>query len=322
MKKRKNIFTMMLLISLWVTLTITGLGAQGTSSQKKKTYLIGISQPTMTHPIRQAANVVINSWLKEHPNVQIIVTDAQLNASKQIADIEDLMTKRVDILLVAAHQSPTLVGVLREVKAAGIPIIAFDRPLSDPSVQVAQVVNDDYGASRKAAKLLGDALGGKGKIAILEGPAGNTISALRQQGFLDELNAKYPNIKIMSDQVANFQRVQAVDIFENIIQANPDLNGVFCHNDEMALGVVKVLKDIGKIKDVKVVGMDGQKDALESIISGDLYATVRKVLEFPAVLDMALEYLETGKTKSIVYLDPIPITKENVMQYYDPKAVF
>lgn len=287
-----------------------------------KHYVIGISQPFMGHPIRQAATVLIDKWLVDHPNVEVIVTDGQLNAAKQIADIEDLMSKKVDILLVAAHQSPTLVGVLREVHEAGIPIIAFDRMLTDTSVQIGQVVNDDYEAGKSDAKMLGDALNGEGKIAILEGPAGNTVSALRQGGFMDELAANYPNIEVVSDQVANFQRVQAVDIFENILEANPDIKGVFCHNDEMALGVVKVLKDSGKMADVKVVGIDGQKDALESIMAGDLYATTRKIVEFPYALDMALDYLDNGVIPGNVYLESVPITKDNVADYYDPNAVF
>ncbi len=287
---------------------------------EEKHYLIGISQPFMGHPIRQAGTVLINAWLEDHPNVEVMVTDGQLNAQKQIADIEDMITKQVDIILVAAHQSPTLIGVLREAQEAGIPIIAFDRTLTDPSVQVGMVVNDDYQAGISAAQILGEGLNGEGKIVILEGPAGNTVVTLRQDGFLKGLEA-YPGIEIVDDQVANFQRVQAVDVFENMIQANPDITGVYCHNDEMALGCVKVLNDAG-IEGVKVVGLDGQKDALESIIAGDLYGTVRKVVEFPAALDMALEYLETGEVTPMQYLDPIPITKENAEEYYDPDAVF
>ncbi|MHB1393330.1 MAG: substrate-binding domain-containing protein [Clostridia bacterium] len=325
----KKLFSRVMTLTL-ITIMVASLAACGSTKPeapventpaKKDKYVIGISQPFMGHPIRKAGSVLIDAWAKDHPDVEIIVTDGQLKADKQIADIEDLMSKKVDMLLVAAHQSPTLVGVLREVKDAGIPIIAFDRTLSDTSVQIGVVVNDDYLAGKSAAKILATSLGGKGKIAILQGPAGNTTVSLRQNGFMDALK-DYPEIEIISDQVANFQRVQAVDVFENVLQANPDINGVFAHNDEMALGAVKVLKDAGKINDVKVVGLDGQKDALESIIAGELTGTVRKVVEFPASLDMAYEYLTTGKIKEIVYLESIEITKDNVNEYYNPDAVF
>lgn len=283
-------------------------------------YVIGISQPFMGHPIRQAATVLIDEWLKENPNVEVMVTDGQLNAQKQIADIEDMIAKKVDMLLVAAHQSPTLVGVLREARDAGIPIIAFDRTLSDASVMVGFVGNDDYSAGQSAAKLLVEGMGETGKVVILEGPAGNTIVNMRQDGFLSVIK-DYPGIEIVDDQVANFQRVQAVDIFENILQANSDITGVYCHNDEMALGCVKVLKDAG-VQGVTVVGIDGQKDALEAIIAGDYYGTVRKIVEFPIALDMAMEYLRTGETTLIKYLESVPIDSSNVNDYYNPEAVF
>lgn len=286
----------------------------------EENYVIGISQPFMGHPIRQAATVLIDAWKEDHPNVEIMVTDGQLNAQKQIADIEDMITKKVDIILVAAHQSPTLVGVLREAHDAGIPVIAFDRTLTDPSVQVGMVVNDDYAAGESAAKLMVEKMGEEGEIVILQGPAGNTVVSLRQDGFMSVIK-QYPGITVIDDQVANFQRVQAVDVFENMLQANPNINGVYCHNDEMALGCVKVLKDAG-VEGITVVGVDGQKDALEAIMDGTLYGTVRKVVEFPTALDMALEYLQTGETTPINYLDSIPINSDNVDEYYDQDAVF
>lgn len=295
------------------------IGLTACAPKEKKTYVIGISQPFMGHPIRKAGQILIDAWAKEHPEVTVYVTDGQLNAQKQIADIEDLMVKQVDILLVAAHQSATLVGVLREVKAAGIPIIPFDRVLTDASVQVGSVINDEFTGGQMCGELMVQAIG-SGDIAVLEGPAGNTGAILRYNGFLNAIAGK--NINIVTSQVANFQRVQAVDIFENILQANPKIKAVFAQNDEMALGVIQVLEAAGRT-DILVIGYDGQKDAMEAVIAGKMYGTVRKVIEFPAALDMALEYLETGKiVDPNVFLAPLKITKANASQYYDPNAVF
>lgn len=284
-------------------------------------YVIGISQPFMGHPVRQAGQVLIDAWAAEHPDCEIIVTDGQLNAQKQIADLEDLMAKNVDIILVAAHQSPTLVPILQTAKEAGFPIIAFDRVLTDESVQIGRVINDEVAGGRVCGELMMEALGEDGgDIVILMGPAGNTGAELRQQGF-DEAT-KDSKINVVDMQVADFQRVKAVEIFENLLQANPDLDGVFCHNDEMALGVCQVLEAAGR-DDIKVVGYDGQKDALESVIAGELYGTARKVVEFPYTLDMAYEYLTTGKiAENDINLPPIKINASTVNDYYDPDAVF
>lgn len=285
-----------------------------------KHYVIGVSQPTMTHPIRQAGNVVIESWKKDHPNVDVFVTDGQLKSDKQIADIEDMIAKKVDAILVAANQSPTLVPVLQEAKDAGIPVIAFDRTLTDKSVEVCEVINDDVTAGKTCAQLLTEGMGETGDIAILEGVSGSSITVERQNGFMDAIKA-YPGINIVADQSANYQRVQAVDLFENILQAHPDIKGVFCHNDEMALGVVKVLKDAG-ITGVTVVGIDGQKDALEAIMAGDMYGTVRKIVELQYALDQTLDYLETGKCEKSILLKSLKVDSGNVKDVYDPNAVF
>jgi len=295
------------------------LGLTACSPKKSEKFVIGISQPFMGHPIRKAGQILIDQWAAKHPEVEVIVTDGQLNAQKQIADIEDLMAKKVSILLVAAHQSPTLVGVLREVKGAGIPIIAFDRVLTDTSVQVGSVINDEFNGGKQCAEIMIEAIG-SGDIAVLEGPAGNTGALLRGNGFAAGIAGT--GVKIVVTQVANFQRVQAVDAFENILQANPNIKAVWAQNDEMALGVVQVLQAAGKT-DILVVGYDGQKDALEAIIAGKMYGTVRKIIEFPASLDMALEFLQTGKIKDPnIFLPPLKVTKKNVNDVYDVNAVF
>lgn len=314
MKKRIGLVLMILLCCF------ASLFANGAAEEDDGKILIGVSMPTMTHPIRKASVEIIDEWLLSHPNVEVVVTDGQLNANKQIADIEDLIARQADVIMVAAHQSPTLVSVLQQAKDAGIAIIAFDRTLTDPSVQISQVINDDYLAGKTGAELIVEGMGETGKIAIIEGTPGAANTVDRQTGFMDEIS-KYPGIEIVADLPANFQRVQAVDVFENILQANPDIKGVYCHNDEMALGVCKVLKDAG-ITGVTVVGCDGQKDALESIIAGELYGTVRKIIEVEYALDIAMDYLETGECEDSLMLESAKINKDNVYDYYDPDAVF
>lgn len=319
MKKIVGILLAMALFSAG-TLVAEGNKEAQTSGAEGKKYLIGVSQPTMTHPIRKAANDLIADWLTTHPDVEVMVTDGQLNANKQISDLEDMIAKDVDAILVAAHQSATLVPVLQQAKDAGIPIIAFDRSLTDTSVQVSQIINDDVQAGRTAAELLVEGMGETGKIAILEGAPGGSNTIMRQDGFMEEIK-KYPGIEIVADLTANFQRVQAVEVFENIIQSHPDIKGVYCHNDEMALGVCKVLKDAG-ITGVVVVGIDGQKDALQSIMAGELYGTVRKIIEVPYALDYAYQYLTTGSCPDHLLLESAKINKDNVNDFYNPDAVF
>ena len=255
MKKRIGLVLMVLLCCF------ASLFANGAAEEDDGKILIGVSMPTMTHPIRKASVEIIDEWLLSHPNVEVVVTDGQLNANKQIADIEDLIARQADVIMVAAHQSPTLVSVLQQAKDAGIAIIAFDRTLTDPSVQISQVINDDYLAGKTGAELIVEGMGETGKVAIIEGTPGAANTVDRQTGFMDEIS-KYPGIEIVADLPANFQRVQAVDVFENILQANPDITGVYCHNDEMALGVCKVLKDAVESRAITPQEFSAERDLI------------------------------------------------------------
>ncbi|MEW6226546.1 MAG: substrate-binding domain-containing protein [Bacillota bacterium] len=285
-----------------------------------KDLLFGISMPTMTHPIRRAEIAMAEEWRKNHPNVKFVVTDGRLDASKQISDIEDLIARKVDVILVAAHQSPTLIPVLKKAKKAGIPVVAFDRRLTDTDLFVTYVGSDDREFGRLCAQFIAKKLEGKGNVVILEGVQGGAVTIARQEGFMEEIK-KYPGIKIVSDQVANFQRVQAVSVMENVLQAHPDIDAIFSHNDEMALGALQVLKAAGK-KGVIIAGVDGQKEAIKAIIDGEMHFTAKKVLEFPTAAEVALKIINGEKVKPEYILPTVAIDATNAKEQYDPDSIF
>jgi ribose transport system substrate-binding protein len=131
-------------------------------------------------------------------------------------------------------------------------------------------MNHYYGAI-EIAKAMGAMLGGKGKVAILNAPPGIIIRDQRTNGFVDGMKKNFPDIKIVADQVADWDRKKAQDVLTTILTANPDLAGVYGVNDSMALGAM----DVAKSKGLKLVifGNDGEKDALEAIEAGDLSGT-------------------------------------------------
>ena len=122
----------LIVIALVFALTVMSVFAQGSGEQAPKgtpenKWVIGISQPTMTHPIRKAANVLIEEWLQDNPNVEIIVTDGQLKADKQIADIEYFVENGFDIIIVAPNEAAALTPTIKKVYESGMPVITFDR---------------------------------------------------------------------------------------------------------------------------------------------------------------------------------------------------
>lgn len=306
------------LLTLCVALLVA-VGIMGQAALAKD-LVFGISMPTMTHPIRQAEVAMAEEWQKSHPNVKFVVTDGRLDASKQISDIEDMIARKVDAILVAANQSPTLVPVLQKAKKAGIPVIAFDRRLTDASLNAAYVGADDVMAGRLCAQFIAKKLNGKGEVVILEGVQGSAVTIARQDGFTAEMK-KYPGLKIVSDQPANFQRVQAVSVMENVLQAHPKIDAIFSHNDEMALGAVQVLKAAGK-KGVIIAGLDGQKEAIKAIMDGWMHFTAKKQIEFPTAAEVAFKVVSGEKVKPEYILPTIAIDESNAQKYYDPNATF
>jgi len=133
-------------------------------------------------------------------------------------------------------------------------------------------MNHYYGAM-DIAKAMGDAMGGKGKVAILNAPPGIIIRDQRTNGFVEGMKQYHPGIQIVADQVADWDRKKAQDVLATILAANPDLGGAYGVNDSMALGAVDVAKEKGLLGRFVVFGNDGETAALESIEAGELTGT-------------------------------------------------
>jgi len=287
----------------------------------KKSFLIGVSQPNDTHPLRRAQYDAIRAYEATHPGVKFIVTSARLNSEKQASDIEDLISMGVDLIMVCPHQSAALSPSIRRIAEAKIPIISFDRQLA-PDVKdlVVSHIGVDYEAEgAQAAETIAKLLNGKGKILVLEGVPGSDSNIERMRGFLAVLE-KYPDIKILSRQVTNYQREQAISVTENLLQAYPDADLIFAENDEMALGALQVAKS----KNIKILigGEDGQKQALKAVMDGDLTFTIKMSVMFPEAADVALAYLKGEKVPKFVKLPTVVVTKDNVDKFYDPDSLF
>lgn len=316
--KKIVLVSMIIIFSLLLVYPLANAG-----ETNPQIWLIGISQPNDTHPIRRAQYDVVRWYEAEHPNVKFIVTSARLSADKQSADVEALIARRVDLIMVCPHQSQAMVPVLRRVIDAEIPMMAFDRqvaksiiPYSTTYVGMDYVEKGTFGG-----KLTAEAMGGKGNLVVIEGVQGSASNIDNMKGFGSVIE-KYPDIHVITVQVANYQREQALDIMETILLAHKDIDFVFCENDEMGFGALAAIKAAGREDEIKVGSMDGQKEAIEAVINGELAFTVKMPIFFPEALDIAVEILEGKKVDKEILLPQFPITKENAAEHYDPKAIF
>ncbi|GAA3498618.1 substrate-binding domain-containing protein [Streptomyces prasinosporus] len=271
---------------------------------------IGLSLSTLNNPFF----VQIRDGAEEEAKklgVDLTVTDAQNDASQQANQLQNFTSGSLSAVVVNPVDSDAAGPSVRGANQAGIPVIAVDRGVNEADTS-ALVASDNVEGGALGAKALAEKLGGKGTIVILQGQAGTSASRERGAGFAEGLK-DYPGIKVVAKQPADFDRTKGLDVMTNLLQAHPDIDGVFAENDEMALGAIKALGSKAGTS-VQVVGFDGTPDGLKAVRAGTLYASVAQQ---PSELGRiavrnALRAVEGEKVEKMVKVPVKVVTKENV----------
>jgi ribose transport system substrate-binding protein len=202
--------------------------------------------------------------------LQLVVVDAQDDPAKQISGVEDLIQKKVGVILLNPTDSSALAGAVQSANNAHIPVVTLDRAVDGATV-ASHIASDNLAGGAMAAKFLSQQLQGKGNVLELQGVPGTSAARDRGKGFDDE--AQKDGLKIIAQQPANFDRAQGLSVTENLLQAHPDANAIFAQNDEMALGALRAL-DSGKHANITVVAFDGTPDGIKAVKDGKMAATV------------------------------------------------
>ena len=205
--------------------------------------------------------------------IKLITVDAQDDPAKQQASVEDLIQKKVNVILINPTDSSAVANVVKEATGKGIKVVSLDRSVNGAEVS-AHIASDNVAGGKMAGEFLLQKLGGKGRIVELEGIAGSSAARERGEGFHKVVDGK-ADVKLLAKQPADFDRAKGLSVMENIIQGNKDIQGVFAHNDEMALGALKAIQAAG-LKNVVVVGFDATADAVAAVKAGTLAATVQQ----------------------------------------------
>jgi ribose transport system substrate-binding protein len=257
---------------------------------------------------------------KRASKFDLIVTDAQGQTAKQVSDVEDLIARRVDVILLAPREFEGLGPALQAAKEAKIPVILIDRIAAGTPGQdyVAFVGSDFIEEGRRAGEWLDKQSKGKAGIVELTGTSGASVAQDRSQGFKNAIQGS-PDMKIIASQTADFTRATAQKVMENIIQAKgKEITAVYAHNDEMALGAIQALKDAGLKpgQDVLVVSVDGEKDALKAVARGEMNVTVECNPRFgPIAFDTIEKYLAGDKVPPKIILQDRFFDSSNAAQF-------
>ncbi|WP_033290269.1 ABC transporter substrate-binding protein [Amycolatopsis jejuensis] len=276
-----------------------------------KTAVIGFSQSEKeANPFRIAETQSIRDEAKKLgiPADHLLTTNAQSDLNKQISDIKSLLDRGAQLLVVAPLNSDGLQPALDAAKAKKVPVITIDRKVtSKPCTDYLTFIGSNFvEQGQRAAAALVKATGGNGKVAILLGSSGNNVTTDRTQGFKDEL-AKTPGLTVVAEQTGEFDRSKGQSVMEQLIQSHPDLTAVYAENDEMGIGAVNALKTAGKNpgKDVKVVSIDGTRNAVQLIADGSYNAVIESNPRFGQLAFQTLQQFGDGQAipPSIVITD-------------------
>lgn len=249
--------------------------------------------------------------------IELIVqaADREIDVERQMQIIENLIQRGVSALCITPSGSREIVPVIVKANKANIPVLIVDTRADEKALGAAGgkiatfIGSDNYDGGKIAGEFVAAKLGGTGSVAVLEGIPGHETGDSRLRGFREAI-AKSPGIKIVASQPANWERDQGFNVFQNILQAHPEVTAVFACSDLMALGAVEAIAAAGKTGKITVVGFDAQPEARAAIQKGAMAATVA---QFPGKMgSMAVESaakLLRGETIPAFTAVPIELVK-------------
>lgn len=297
---------------LTMTIVLTGTTAVVYASEKEeKGYVIGLAMNTQTNPFFVDVKDGVQKAADEL-GIELYITDAQDDPTIQMKDVENLITKKPDAIIIDTCDSDAIVSSIESCNEAGIPVFTMDREANGGEV-ISHIGYDAIKSGKMAGQYLADTLEGKGKIVEIQGIMGTNVAQQRSQGF-NEIMEEYPDMEIVACQVADFDRAKGMSVMENILQANPEIDGLYAANDEMLLGALEAMEAAGRTGDIVKIGCDAIDDTLEAMKEGKIDATIAEPPFFlgKAILNTAYEYLEGNEVESYVVLDNQLVTQENV----------
>ena len=200
----------------------------------------------------------------------LVVLDSQNDPAKELANVEDISVRGVKILLINPTDSDAVGNAIAVANQKKLPVITLDRAANKGQV-VSHIASDNTAGGEMAGNYIAEKLGKGAKIIQLEGIAGTSAARERGAGFAKAAQAH--DFKILASQPADFDRSKGLNVMENLLTAQPEVQGVFAQNDEMALGALRAIQAAGK-KDLVLVGFDGTDDGVKAVKGGKMAATI------------------------------------------------
>lgn len=277
---------------------------------------VGFSQSYATDEWLKAQRQDVLSTAAKY-GFEMTVTDARENPAQEIRNLEDLAVRGVDAVIMITYYPDAIQPGIQALNNAGIPIIVMSSALAGDGEFTAHLAADTLGTSRTAGEYYVKALNGSGKVAQIEGKPGSVVNQARGKGWREVMEAN-KGIEIIAHGIANYSRTEALNLMQDFLQANKEIDAVYCHNDNMAKGALQAIEEAGRGKEMWLTGYDGITVETFEMIADD---RLRGSFLYPTFGAEAVEVTAAvlqGKEvkKEIVFASPM-ITKENLSQFFD-----
>jgi len=273
-------------------------------------HLIGFSQANLGEPWRVAMNAEVSARALDFPDLEVVYADAQQDNAKQVADVESFLRQKIDLLIISPNEAKPLTPIVKRAFELRIPVIVLDREIEGDSYTTFIGANNrDIG--KAAGEFIATLLGGKGDLVEIKGLPGSTPARDRSDGFREAI-AKFPQIHIVHDPVANWLREEAMAQMESALSANAKIDLVYAHNDPMAMGAYLAARAKGREQAIKFVGIDGLPGldgGRQAVSDGKLAATFVYPTGGKEAVEMAARILRGEKVPHRVTLATERITR-------------
>ena len=276
---------------------------------KKDTYKVGFAQTESNNPWRLAQTASMQDEATKR-GWQLVYTDAAGSAAKQVSDVNSMIAQGVDLIFLAPREEVPLIPAIMAAKNAGIPVILLDRNVDQSLAKAGEdyvcfIGSNFIEEGQRVADWLVANAKGKTNIIELEGTTGSSPANDRKKGF-DDVIAANPDFKILASQTGDFNRDLGRQVAETLLQAHPEANVIYAHNDEMAIGAISAVEAAGKVPgtDVLILSIDGGKEAVGLVVEGKIAAVVECNPRFgPKAFDTAVAYAN-GETIAPMIINP------------------
>jgi len=305
---------MIRIISLaFVLLLVSGCGGKADEEGKGKIAVVisSLNNPWFVVLGETAANRAKELGYDTH------LFDSQNNSSKEAEHFENIIAGGYKAILLNATDADGSVVNVKRAKKAGIPTFCMDREINSRDAAITQLLSDNFTGCVRLGQYFVKEMNKRGNYVELLGLVGDNNTWNRSKGFHTVVD-QFPDLKMVAQQTADFDRNKAMEVMESILQANPDIDGVFCGNDAMAMGAYQALLGAGKSKNVQIFGFDGNRDAINAIADNKIKATVMQYPEMMAVKSAELADRYLNGERGMSYKTPLDvelITRENVEKY-------